>query len=146
MPPPHSSSKPLVAIVDDHQQFRRAMSLVLEGASFETKTFRSVVDFVKSGVLPRIHCLVLDVNMPGLDGFALQECIRATKYNLPIVFCSGSEHAEVKARAITGGAASFHQKPVSAEQLIQAVRDACNRSHIAPHAAPSNGSTADRVR
>jgi FixJ family two-component response regulator len=116
------------------------MSLVLEGAGFETKAFRSVVEFVNSGVLPRIQSLVLDVSMPGLDGFALQECIRATKYDLPIVFCSGSEVAAVKARALTRGARSYLKKPVAPEQLIRAVREACGtRSSDKPTSGSAAG-------
>ena len=128
MPSPLFSSKPLVAIVEDNDQLRRAMSRVLETAGFKTKSFRSVIDFVNSGALGRIDCLVLDISLPGIDGLKLQECIRSTNYDLPIIFCSGTRSDVVKARAIAGGATCFLRKPVSSQELIEVVRAACKCS------------------
>lgn len=102
------------------------MTQILESAAFETKSFASVPEFVNSGLLARVDCLVLDVGLPGIDGLKLQECIRATNYELPIVFCSGATDDTVKARALANGAASFLQKPVTSEKLVAVVRALCN--------------------
>lgn len=125
-------AKPLVAIVEDNHSLRRAMSKVLEMADFETKSFSSVLDFVNSGVLARLKCLVLDVGLPGIDGLRLQECIRSTNYELPIVFCSGANDDTVRTRAIAGGASCFLRKPVSPEKLVEAVRASCEQAKQVP--------------
>lgn len=135
MPSSPFPAKPLVAIVEDNHSLRRAMSRVLETADFDTKSFPSVLEFVNSGVLARLSCLVLDVGLPGIDGLKLQECIRSTNYDLPIVFCSGANDATVKARAIAGGATSFLKKPVSSEKLIETVRASCEQAK--PVSAPA---------
>ena len=105
------------------------MSRALETAGFAVKSFSSVVEFVNSSVLARIDCLILDISLPGIDGLKLQECIRSTNYELPIVFCSGAKDDAARARAIAGGAASFLQKPVHHQQLIDVVRAACGSAH-----------------
>lgn len=131
---PVTAKKPLVAIVDDHDLFRKATSRVLETKGFEIKAFGSVAEFVRAGVLSRIHCLVLDVTMPEINGIALQQCLRQTNHELPIVFCSGTEDEAVRAKAIAGGAASFLRKPVSPQQLVDAIGSAVARSAAQPHA------------
>ncbi len=101
------------------------MSRALETAGFAVKSFSSVVEFVNSSVLTRIDCLILDISLPGIDGLKLQECIRSTNYELPIVFCSGAKDDTARARAMSGGAVCFLEKPVSPQQLVDVVRAAC---------------------
>jgi FixJ family two-component response regulator len=66
--------------------------------------------------------------MPDIDGIALQNGLRSTNYELPIVFCSGTENEEVRARALAGGAVSFLKKPVSPQQLVDAIEAAATHS------------------
>jgi FixJ family two-component response regulator len=134
MTAPLISKKSLVALVDDHELFRKATARVLEAKGFETKAFGSVAEFVRAGILSRIHCLVLDVSMPEINGIALQQCLRQTNHELPIVFCSGTEDEAVRAKAIAGGASSFLRKPVSPQQLIDAIAGAVARSAAQSHA------------
>ena len=123
MPSVPRAPKLTIAIVDDHAGFRTAAVQILETAGYAVEGFSSVAAFVASGALLRIHCLMLDVGMPEIDGLALQECLRCTNYELPIVFCSG--HPEAKARAIANGAAAFLPKPVTASRLLKTIRTAC---------------------
>jgi FixJ family two-component response regulator len=137
MSAPSIRRKPLLAIVDDHDLFRKATARVLEGKGFETRAFGSVAEFIHSGLLSKVHCLILDINMPEIDGIALQEGLRVTKYDLPIVFCSGTENEKVRARALAGGAVSVLKKPVSSGQLVDAIEKAVAHSHAAhSHAEP----------
>ena len=69
---PSPSASPVVAIIEDNDRLRRAMARVLESAGFEIKSFASVLDFVNSGMLARLDCLVLDIGLPGIDGLRLQ--------------------------------------------------------------------------
>lgn len=138
MPPLPPAKKLRIAIVDDHAPFRNATCRVLDGAGFSTRGFASAADFIRSGSLVGTDCLVLDVTMPDIDGFSLQECLRATNYELPIIFCSGVENDRAIARARANGAASFLRKPVTAQQLIKAVRTACKLDvENPPHDLPT---------
>ena len=138
MSAPSSPRKPLLAIVDDHDLFRKATARVLETKGFETKAFGSVAEFVHSGLLSRLHCLILDINMPEIDGIALQEGLRSTNYELPIVFCSGTEKEEVRARALAGGAVSVLKKPVSSQQLVDAIETAVAHSRAMSRHTPAH--------
>jgi len=129
-----TSKKPLVAIVDDHDLFRKATARVLETKGFDVRAYGSVAEFVRAGILSRLHCLVLDVKMPEINGIALQQCLRHTNHELPIVFCSGTEDEAVRAKAIASGASSFLRKPVSPQQLIDAIAAAVARSPVHSHA------------
>ena len=122
-PPP---GKITIAIVDDHEPFRAATSALLRSRGFATVTHGCVKDFIRSGVMARIQCLILDVGMPEIDGFALQECLRDTNFDFPIIFCSGQDDDEAKNRALTNGAVYFLRKPVDSDALIQSICSACN--------------------
>ena len=119
------SAFPLVAVVDDHSSFRTAANRVLQGAGFATEAFASVQQLIESGALRRASCLLLDIHMPGIDGLSLMECLQATNFRCPVVFCSGVEDDAIAEQVRLQGAAGFLRKPVDAEQLVRAVRDAC---------------------
>jgi len=91
------------------------------------------VEFINSWAIARIDCLLLDISMPDVNGFALQNCLRNTNYQFPIIFCSGQDALGDKERALANGAVYFLQKPVRSEELITAVRTACAASAAAKH-------------
>lgn len=127
-----------VAIVDDHEPFRVATCALLKARGFTTVSYGCVKDFIHSGSMARIQCLILDVGMPEIDGFALQECLRDTNYEFPIIFCTGQDSDEAKNRALTNGAVYFLRKPVDSDALITAICSACNLPPLAPRAGKSS--------
>ncbi len=78
-----------------------------------------------------LGCLVLDVNLPGLDGLALQERLRDAGQALPIVFLTGHGDIPMSVRAIKTGAADFLTKPVAGEALTAAIRAAIDQHIVA---------------
>jgi FixJ family two-component response regulator len=73
-------------------------------------------------------CLVLDVQMPGLNGFDLQRQLRSTPRSLPIVFITGHGDIPMSVMAMKAGAVNFLAKPFQAEDLLLAVGEAIARA------------------
>jgi FixJ family two-component response regulator len=69
-------------------------------------------------------CLIVDVQMPGMDGLQLQSHLAAAGCGIPIIFITAYESKDSRQRAMQAGAAAFLGKPFSDEQLLQIIRSA----------------------
>lgn len=116
-----------VYLVDDAPGLRRALARLLELEGLAVRAFASAEEFLAALPLEEPACLVLDVDLPGLDGLALQERLGA-RATLPIVFLTGKGDIPMSVRAMKAGAVDFLTKPVEAEALLGAVRAALARS------------------
>lgn len=79
----------------------------------------------------RLACLVLDVNLPGLDGMALQRTLVEARQTMPIIFLTGYGDMPTCVEAIKSGASDFLTKPVTAETILTAVSRAVERERTA---------------
>jgi FixJ family two-component response regulator len=109
-----------VYVIDDDPSVRRATGRLLETAGCDVVLCDSAAAFLSLPVIRRPTCLVLDISMPGLTGFDLQQTLEATGRCLPIVFVTGVPDDAVAARAHALGAA-FFLKPVAQSVLLDAV-------------------------
>jgi len=113
----------VIGIVDDDASVLRALRRLLGGAGFAVKTFESAEEFLSLEHPKTIQCLVLDVHMPGLSGFELQERLTATQIAIPIIFITANDDAPTRERAQQGGVA-YLPKPFDAQSLLAAIRKA----------------------
>jgi len=113
---------PTVFIVDDDAPLLRALSRLLREHGWQVATFASAEDFLAQRDAGAPGCLVLDVNLPGLDGLALQRRLAEDGPALPIVFLSGHGDIPMTVQAIKAGAVDFLTKPVAVQALLAAVR------------------------
>ena len=114
-----------VHIVDDDESFRKAIERHLKYAGYEVATYASaehLLERLPSESVP--GCIILDVRIPGLSGPELQERLSELGSTLPIIFLTGYPDIRTTVRAIKAGADDFLTKPVSSEELLQAVRRA----------------------
>ena len=81
-------------------------------------------DFLSSPKLREFSCLILDVQMPGMDGLELQLRLAAASHPIPIIFVTAYGDEKTRARALRGGAVSFLSKPFSEDALLEAVQSA----------------------
>ena len=114
----------LVSIVDDDESIRRTTKLLTESYGFRAEVFESAEDFLKSDVLVTTSCLIVDIQMPGMDGLQLQSHLAAMGRSIPIIFITAYESKESRRRAMQAGAIAFLGKPFSDEQLLQTIRSA----------------------
>src|SRR5579862_2679408 len=115
-------AKPRVAVVDDDESVREALKSLLRSVGYRAEGFDSAEEFLLSGRLPEIDCLILDLKMPGMGGMALQEGLGTIKPSLPTIFLTahGDETTQRQARQL--GAVGFLRKPCSDEDLLNAIR------------------------
>jgi FixJ family two-component response regulator len=118
-------SKPLVAVVDDEEPVRRALERLFRSAGLETETFASGGAMLDD--LPRRQpdCVVLDLHMPGMSGFDLQQALDSFTPRIPVVVLTGHDTPETFARAMGAGAAAYLRKPVDGDALLSAVLASC---------------------
>lgn len=115
----------LVHIVDDDASFRAAMERRLKHAGYEVATYASaehLLDRLPSDSV--LGCILLDVRIPGLSGPELQRRLSELGSTLPIIFLTGYPDIPTTVRTIRAGAEDFLTKPVSSDQLLQAVERA----------------------
>ena len=122
----------LVHVIDDDASFRRAIERRLKHAGYEVATYASahhLLDRLPSESVP--GCILLDVQIPGMGGPELQARLSGLGSTLPIIFLTGHPDIPTTVRAIKAGANDFLTKPVSSDDLLQAIERA-----IAHHEGP----------
>jgi len=113
---------PRVYVVDDDASVRKALGRLLRAAGFQVETFASAQEFLRHPRAEGPACLVLDVQLPGLDGLSLQRSLGEANVALPIVFITGHGDIPMSVRAMRAGAVDFLPKPFEDHQLLTAVR------------------------
>jgi FixJ family two-component response regulator len=114
----------LLAIVDDDESIRNALEGLMKSEGLPTRAFASAEDFLKSGVLQHIACLITDLRMPGMSGLELQEKLNAERYGIPTIFLTAHGDEKLRLQAMRGGAVEFLAKPFDDEVLLDSVRAA----------------------
>ena len=119
----------LISVVDDDESVRRTTTLLIKSFGFRAATFESAETFLKSGHLHDTSCLIVDVQMPGMNGLQLQSHLAAAGCGIPIIFITAYENNDSRRRAMQAGAAGFLGKPFSDEQLLQTIDSALRSFH-----------------
>ena len=122
---------PIVFIVDDDVSVRESLELLVRCEDWQPETFASAQEFLD---YPRVHvpnCLVLDVSLPGLNGFELQKRIAVERTDMPIIFITGHGDVPMTVQAMKAGAVEFLTKPFNDDVLLTAIRAALERSRVA---------------
>ncbi|MEP3429964.1 MAG: response regulator [Roseibium sp.] len=117
-----------VCIVDDEPSTCRALQRLLRVAGYNAQAYTSAEDFLASDQTTQAECLLLDVHMPNIDGFALQSMLNGRPGIPPIVFLTGAGDVPMSVRAMQAGAANFLLKPVDETELIDAIERAVSES------------------
>ncbi len=114
----------LISIVDDDESVRRTTTLLIESFGFRAAAFESAESFPDVRSVHDTSCLIVDVQMPGMNGLQLQSHLAASGCGIPIIFITAYESQDSRQRAMQAGAAAFLGKPFSDEQLLQTIRSA----------------------
>jgi len=131
-----------VFVVDDELSVRKSLSRLLKAAGFHVETFASARDFLRHGIEQSVSCLVLDMQMPELNGLELQEALSKTDRCLPIIFITGHGDIPTSVRAMKAGATDFLAKPFDEKDLLNAIE----RAHERSREALRDKAEADEVR
>ncbi|MBF0479493.1 MAG: response regulator transcription factor [Candidatus Omnitrophica bacterium] len=110
-----------VYIVDDDYTFRESLEELTGRMGYKVQGFGSAEDFLKQNLVQRPACLLLDMYLPRLDGFALQEDLQDKGIAVPIIFITGHGDIPMSVKAIKQGAVDFLLKPFNAGELRSAI-------------------------
>jgi len=123
-----SATEPRVFVVDDEASVRKSLGRLLKAAGYRVETFASAREFLQRPADNAIACLVLDVQMPELNGMELQQALMDTNRVLPIVFITGHGDIPMSVRAMKAGATDFLSKPFDEKDLLEAIQRALDQA------------------
>jgi FixJ family two-component response regulator len=110
-----------IFLVDDDADVLKALSRLLRAKGYNIKSFTSPQEFLTNHDPSEPGCAVFDVSMPGLNGLELQQALTAAGSQRPVVFLTGKGDIPTSVRALRAGAIDFLTKPVSGNDLLEAV-------------------------
>ncbi len=114
-----------VYIVDDEVSIRRSLELMLGQHGLQVVSYPSGQQFLRDAVFDgSASCVVLDLNLPDLDGLEVQKALAERGECLPVVFLSGFGTVDTAVSAMRTGATTFLRKPVDPDELLKAVQEA----------------------
>ncbi|GAB7548996.1 response regulator transcription factor [Cupriavidus basilensis] len=120
-----SKVKPFVAIVDDDESVGRAIKRLLRSIGMQADAFASgeaFLELVSSLPSYRPDCVILDIQMPGLNGLEVQQ--RLAGSGMPVIFITAYDDIAVREQALAAGAAAYLRKPFNDELFVRTVRSA----------------------
>jgi FixJ family two-component response regulator len=110
-----------VLLVDDDESLRRALARTVRLAGFEVEAFPSVEALLAAGVPERDACLLLDVDLPGIGGIEFKRALTEAGRNLPTIFITALEPAEVGDPLAAFAPVAVLYKPFDKEALLEAI-------------------------
>lgn len=119
-----ATERPLVSVVDDDESVRESLPDLLGEFGFAARAFSSAEEFLASDCVDQTRCLILDVAMPGMSGPDLQQELKLTRREIPIVFITASREATIRPQVLAQGAIECLFKPFSDTALLEAVNSA----------------------
>ena len=120
-------TKPLIAIVDDDESVCRALARLLRSLNMTPQTFTSgqaFLDLLQAMPTFKPDCLILDLQMPGMNGLAVQDRLLQSDSRIPVIFVTAHDEVGAREKALTAGAAAFLRKPFDDELLIKTLAQA----------------------
>ena len=120
--------KQVIVVVDDDEAVRDSLRSLMESEGFEVRAFSNGHDLLNEASLPAIGCLVVDYNMPAMNGLELVSALRGRGVSTPAILITGNptEYVRLRAAAI---AVLVVEKPWQGSYLLDCVREA-----VAKHA------------
>jgi FixJ family two-component response regulator len=126
-----SQSTPIVFVVDDDISVRESLELLIRSEGWQPEMFQSAQEFLARPRVPVPNCLVLDVNLPDLNGLDLQTRVAVDRADMPIIFITGYGDIPMTVQAMKAGAVEFLTKPFGDDLLLTAIQSALDRSRAA---------------
>jgi len=111
-------------IIEDDVLVRQALGDCVESAGYAAEGFGSAEEFLASASVQNAACLILDVQLPGIDGLALQDKLIGADNRVPIVFVTAQGTNANREKAMRQGASGFLSKPFRREDLLKILGEA----------------------
>src|SRR5712691_11561533 len=118
----------LLFVIDDDASVRKGLTRLLRSAGYKSEIFESASDFLTRPPHSGPSCVIVDVQMPGINGMDLQETLIQHRREEQLVFITGHGDIPMCAQAMKAGAVDFLRKPFRDDELLQSVQNALVRS------------------
>lgn len=132
-PPSMRLERCTVFIVDDDVSVRESLCALIEGAGWTARPFSCATTFLARATSTGPSCLLLDLDLPDVNGLELQALIGPERTDLPIIVITGEADVPMAVHAMKAGAMEFLTKPLEADHLLRAISSALERSRAAKH-------------
>ncbi len=127
-----------IYVVDDDASVCNAVRRLLRSAQYRVHTFGSAEEFRRADFKSCPGCLLLDIKLPGISGFDLQQELLASGVRMPVIFITGHDRAGMEEQAMKLGATAYLRKPFDEEALLGAIRRAMQ--YLSNRKTPENES------
>jgi FixJ family two-component response regulator len=116
-----SADRLRIGIVDDEDGVRKSVQRLLRSAGMEVRTFGSGRAFLDAARESKLDFVVLDLHMPAMSGFEVQQHLVLAGIRLPVAIITGQDTDEDRARALASGAVAYLPKPIDERELFNAI-------------------------
>ena len=115
---------PVIAIVDDDDMVRSATRGLVESFGYNVETFASAEAFLGSEWPRKAHCLIADVQMPGMSGPGLFRHLVNSGIDIPVIFITAFPNRELRDRVLKAGTVAYLTKPFDRAVLLESIQQA----------------------
>ena len=122
---------PIVFVVDDDVSVRESLQRMIRCEGWQPRAFASVAEFFARPPAVAPNCLILDVSVAGLDGLSVQRRVSIERPETPIIFITGNGDVRTTVQVMKAGAFEFLTKPFRDDVMLNAIREALERSQVA---------------
>ena len=119
---------PVIFVIDDDESVRKSLKRLLRSADYDSELFGSASDYLARSPHSGPSCVIVDVQMPGLNGIDFQEALIQRRREEQLIFITGHGDVPMCARVMKAGAVDFLPKPFKSRDLLGCVERALNRS------------------
>jgi len=112
-------SHPIASIIDDDESVRIATSSLVRSLGWDVRLYASAEDFLATGQIADVACVISDVQMPGMSGLQLQRRLIDDGITLPVIFISAFASDAVRRQALDDGALCVLSKPVDGAAILR---------------------------
>ena len=143
------NKKPLIAIVDDDASVCRALRRLVRSMGMDGETFTSgqeFLDLLEAMPSFRPDCLILDLQMPGINGLEVLKRIARSDNTVRVIFITAHDEVGIREKALLGGAVAFLRKPFGDELLIKTLREALKPSELVSGSITSNSRESEKTK
>jgi FixJ family two-component response regulator len=123
---------PRLAVLDDEVRMRKALRRLLQSHGFQVEIFAVGEDLLAAMETEELDCLLLDLHMPGINGFDVLKALDAQDINLPVIVITGHDEPQNAARVRALGASAYLTKPLDASCLLAAITQATAPNGFSP--------------
>lgn len=139
------SEAALIAVVDDDDDLRRSTAELLKAEGYRVESFTNGAEFIASEPTDRLSGILLDIEMPGLDGIGVLGALQERGLKVPVVVVTGQGDVPTAVKAMRLGATNFIEKPYVPDELLRALHDALHGPAVRPMLPPDGGHARAKV-